>query len=92
MGLAVFAFNKPVLRVDFGDEVDVLFQYGPDDQWKRREYQIVQRDIKIVVQRLSRVPIQKGEQVLREGEYHVLVEEVQNHLADSNVVPPPMDQ
>lgn len=69
-----------------------MLEHGADDDRQRREDEVVEGDVHVVEERLTGVGAEKGGDELRDGEEHVLVEEVENHLADSDVVPPAMHE
>lgn len=72
--------------------VDVLLENGPDDKGQRCEDQVVEGDVDIVEDGLPWVAAVEGEDELWHREKHVLVEEVQDHLRNTDVVPSPMHQ
>ena len=74
------------------NKIYVLLQDGPHHQWQRSEQQVIQRDIEIIIKRLARIPTKEGKQVLRNSKNHVLVEEVENHFTNPDVVPAAMDE
>lgn len=91
LGLALLSLNVWSVGTHFCNEIDILLQYGPDNKWKRREYQVIQRDIKVIIQCLSRKSINKRKQVLWYCENHILVKKVQYHLTYTNVIPSTVD-
>ena len=74
------------------DVVDVLFEDGPDDEWERREDKVVHGDVDVVEDGLSGISAEEGEDKLGNGEEHVFVEKVENHLSNTHVVPPAVHQ
>ena len=74
------------------DVVDVLFEDGPDYEREGGEDEVVEGDVDVIEDCLAGVAAVEGEDELRDREQHVLVEEVQDHLGDADVVPPPVHQ
>ena len=70
--------------------IDVLIKSSSDDQWECREEQIVESDVPVIEKWLSWVPTHERKEKLRDRKYHVLVEEVQDHLRNTDVGPMPM--
>ena len=70
------------------DVVHVLLEHCPDDQGHGGEDQVVEGDVHVVEDGLAGVATVESEDELGDGEEHVLVEEVQDHLGNSQVVPP----
>ena len=83
MGIRLFSLD---------DEVDVLLQNGPDDQWYRCENQIVKSDVKVIIKCLPRISTKERKKILRNGKNHVFVKEVKNHLRNSHIVPSSMNE
>ena len=71
--------------------VQILVEHGSDHQRNRSESQVVKGNVPIVENALSGVAIEKAENDLRKSENHILVEEIQNHLSDSDVTPTAVD-
>ena len=74
------------------DIVDVLFEDCSDNQGKGCEDEVVESDVHVVVDCLARVAAKKSIEELGNGKKHVFVKEVQNHLADSDVIPSAMNE
>lgn len=74
------------------DVVDILLQDGSDDEWEGGEHYVVEGNVGIVEEAEAGVRAVEGEVELGDGEDHVLVEEVKDHLADSDVVPAAVDE
>lgn len=77
---------------NFSQIVNVLLEQCPYDQGNTRKGQVVKRNVVVFEYGLSRVPGIEGEKKLGEGEEHVFVKEVQNHLSNSHVVPSAMNE
>ncbi len=69
------------------DVVYILFNNCSNNEGKGCEDEVVQSDIHVVVDCLARVAAKESVQELGNCEEHVLVKKVQNHLADSHVIP-----
>lgn len=74
------------------DIVDILLQNGPTNQRDSREDDVVEGYVGVVKKALAAKAAVEGEVELWDGEYHVLVEEVQDHLGNTYVVPATMHQ
>jgi len=74
----------------FAEIIDVLLENSPNDQRDTSEDKVEKRYVHIFEQSLAGVAAVEGEDELGEGEQHVFVEEVEDHLCDSHVVPPAM--
>ena len=75
-----------------GKIVDILFEDGPDDQRYAGEDEVEKRDVHVFEEGLTGVTAVEGEDELGEGEQHVFVEEVEDHLCNADVVPSTVDQ
>ena len=76
----------------FIDIVDILLENSSEDQRNRSECHIVQRNIPVIEYCLSRISIENGYEELRQGKKHILVDEIHNHLADTDISPSSMNQ
>ena len=74
------------------DVVDVLFENCSHNQGKGCEDEVVKGDIHVIVDCLARVAAKESVKELGNGEKHVFVKKVQNHLTDSDVIPPSMHE
>ena len=74
------------------DVVDILLKDRPEEKRYARKHKVVKGDIDIVEDGLTRKAIIESRYELRDGEEHIFVEKVKNHLTDSHIVPPAMDQ
>lgn len=74
------------------DIVDILFEDGPDHKRERGEEKVVHRNVDIIEYGLAGITRVEREDELRDGEKHVFVEEVEDHLGNPDVVPPPVHQ
>lgn len=68
----------------------ILFENGSDQQRNTCENQIVQSDIPIIKNGLSRVPIVESKIELRQRKEHIFVKEIKRHLTNPNIIPPTM--
>lgn len=71
--------------------VDVLIKGCSNDQWECSKDQIIQGDVPIIIKRLGWKGTKETKEELRDSEQHVFVEEVQNHLWNSDVIPMTMN-
>ena len=72
--------------------VYVLLEDSFYDQRNSSEDEVEEGHVGVIKDSLPRIRGEEGKVELRDGEHHVFVEEVEDHLADSEVVPPSMDQ
>ena len=72
--------------------IDILLYDSPDDDRQSGENKVVECDVIVIINGLTTPPANKGEVKLAYSENHVLVEEIQDHLRNSNVGPFSMDQ
>ena len=72
--------------------VDVLFEDGSDDEWKTGEEEVVEGNVPVFEDGLAWKTAVEGKQKLWDCEQHVFVEEVEDHLWYSYVVPAAVNQ
>ena len=71
--------------------INILFENGSDYERKRGEDKIVKWDIDIVENCLCWETTVECENELRDGKQHIFVEEVENHLSNTDIVPSAVD-
>jgi len=74
------------------DIIYILLKNRPTDEGHRREHNVVQRDVRSVKEALSGEAAIEGEVELWNREDHILVEKVEDHLCDADVVPTAVNQ
>jgi len=78
-------YNQPFV-------IDIPIERGINNEGPGGEDHVVKCDIEGVEDRLATHQVRKSVEKLRHGEQHVLVEEVENHVALPYVVHAPMDK
>ncbi len=69
------------------DVIDILFEECPYKKWKRGEQDIIESDVEIIVDGLSRVCIAEGKEHSGDGKQNAFIAKVKNHLTNSDIVP-----
>lgn len=72
------------------DIVNILVKESSNYKWHRGKQDIIEGDIVIVIDRLSREPTKERKDDSRNSKEDTFVGEVEDHLADTNVVPSAM--
>lgn len=69
------------------DIIDILFEECPYKKGKRCEQDIIESDVEIIIDGLSRVGIAEGEEHSGDGKQNAFIAKVKNHLTNSDIVP-----
>ncbi len=81
-----------LILICFEKIIKILLEDSPYNKWQGCKHQIIRRNIVVIEECLTRVSAIESEYKLRDSKKHILIEEVKNHLRNSDIIPPPMDQ
>lgn len=79
--------NKLSVLLSLVFVVNVLLKQGSGCQWEGSEDHVIKGNVKIIEDSSCRISTEECEVELWDGKDHVLVEEVQDHFGNSNVIP-----
>jgi len=67
--------------------VDVLLKHSSNYKGERSKCKVVEGDVNVIEDGLAGKPTIKGKDELRNREQHIFVEEVKDHLRNTQVIP-----